>query len=75
MESAVPDLGNVVSGSQIRQLGKDQEPIDLSSKENFELFQKDMGTWGKKMATDNERVHFGYVDLDSATPVPYGAAA
>lgn len=66
-------LTNVVSGSQIRQLGKNQEPIDMTKKENVEIFQKDMGTWGDKMAKDTKKEQYGYVDIDSATPVPYGA--
>ena len=39
-------LTNVAAGTQIRQVGNDEEPIDLSKQENVEAFLKDMGTWG-----------------------------
>jgi hypothetical protein len=45
-------LTNVAAGTQIRQVGKDEEPIDLSKDENVQAFMKDMGTWGQKMQED-----------------------
>jgi hypothetical protein len=36
-------LTNVAAGTQIRQVGNDEKPIDLSKKENMEAFLKDMG--------------------------------
>jgi 2,4-dienoyl-CoA reductase-like NADH-dependent reductase (Old Yellow Enzyme family) len=66
---------NVAAGTQIRQLGKDHQPIDLSVQENLEAFQKDMGTWGKGMAEDKEGNKYGYVDIESIPSVPYGGAA
>jgi len=62
---------NVVAGTQIRQLGKDQEPMDMSNKENFEAFQKDVGTWMKKLGDDSDMKEYGYADL-TAQPTPYG---
>lgn len=67
-------LTNVVAGSQIRQIGKDHEPIDMTVRENVELFMKDMGAWGEKMSKDSELINYGYVDIDSAQPKPYGVA-
>ncbi|OJD33199.1 nadh oxidase [Diplodia corticola] len=61
----------VVAGSQIRQMGKDHEPIDMSSEENEKAFMKDMGAWAKKMAENSDMVHYGYVDIESAKPIPY----
>jgi 2,4-dienoyl-CoA reductase-like NADH-dependent reductase (Old Yellow Enzyme family) len=66
---------NVAAGTQIRQLGKDQQPIDLSVKENLEAFQKDVGTWSKGLEADKEGNKYGYVDIDSIPSVPYGGAA
>lgn len=40
----------VAAGTQIKQVGKDHEPIDLSQKENLDNFLKDMGVWGKKVS-------------------------
>jgi 2,4-dienoyl-CoA reductase-like NADH-dependent reductase (Old Yellow Enzyme family) len=68
-------MTNVASGTQIRQLGKDQQPIDLSVKENLEAFQKDVGTWSKGFENDKEGNMYGYVDIESVPGVPYEGAA
>ncbi|KAB2578889.1 NADH-dependent flavin oxidoreductase nadA [Lasiodiplodia theobromae] len=64
-------LSNVVAGSQMRQLGKDHEPIDMSDEENEKAFMKDLGAWGEKMAKDSDMVHCGFVDIESVKPIPY----
>jgi 2,4-dienoyl-CoA reductase-like NADH-dependent reductase (Old Yellow Enzyme family) len=68
-------MTNVAAGTQIRQLGKDQQPIDLSDEENFKAFQKDVGTWSKGLAEDKDGSKYGYVDIESVQGVPYGGAA
>lgn len=68
-------ITNVAAGTQIRQIGKDQEPIDLSRAENVDAFMKDMGTWAEKMAKDSEHSSYGYIDITSAAPIPYGTAS
>lgn len=69
-------LTNVAAGTQIRQVGRDQQPIDLSEKQNVETFMKDMGSWGQKMQEDAAQMNlYGYVDLDSFKPTPYASAA
>ncbi|KAF2029005.1 FMN-linked oxidoreductase [Setomelanomma holmii] len=68
-------MTNVAAGTQIRQLGKDQQPIDLSDQKNLEAFQKDVGTWQKGLAEDKEGTKYGYVDVESVAGVPYGSAA
>ena len=66
-------LTNVAAGTQIRQVGKDQEPIDLSKQQNVDAFMKDMGTWGQKMQEDAASMNmYGYVDITSAKAQPYG---
>ncbi|KIW15453.1 hypothetical protein PV08_05499 [Exophiala spinifera] len=67
-------LTNVIAGSQIRQIGKDQEPIDMSVKENVEAFMKDMAKWAEKMGSGDPR-NYGYVDIESAPTRPYGVAS
>lgn len=47
-------LTNVAAGTQIRQVGKDQEPIDLSDQQNLDAFMKDMKAWGEKLGGDKE---------------------
>jgi len=66
-------LANVAAGTQIRQIGKDEEPIDLSVKENVQSFLQDMEKWGQKLANDKELKEYGYVDL-SQKAQPYGSA-
>lgn len=67
-------LTNVVAGTQMRQIGKDQEPIDLSQEEKVDAFMKDMGAWGEKMSKDSAMESYGYMDLTTAQ-VPYGTAS
>jgi len=66
-------LTNVAAGTQIRQVGKDQEPIDLSKQENVDGFMKDMQAWGEKLGSDKEMKEYGYIDL-SGPAKPYVAA-
>lgn len=65
-------ITNVAAGTQIRQMGKDQEPIDLSKEENMEAFKKDMGTWFQGMSADTKMEKYGYIDLETAQATPYG---
>jgi len=64
-------ITNVAAGTQIRQVGKDQEPIDLSDQKNVDAFMNDMQTWGQKLGGDKEMNEYGYVDLSQAAK-PYG---
>jgi 2,4-dienoyl-CoA reductase-like NADH-dependent reductase (Old Yellow Enzyme family) len=62
-------LTNIAAGTQIRQVGKDQKPIDLSDEKSVELFMKDMQAWGEKLANDKELKEYGYIDLSGpSTP-------
>lgn len=65
-------LTNVAAGSQIRMIGKDQEPIDLSQEANEKAFEKDMGQWADAMSHDSGMYSFGYIDIESIKPNPYG---
>ncbi|KAL8831922.1 MAG: hypothetical protein Q9170_005084 [Blastenia crenularia] len=65
-------ITNVAAGTQIRMIGRDEEPIDLSKSEHEEIFRKDMGTWTSKMAHDTGMYSFGFVDIESMTPNQYG---
>jgi len=69
-------LTNVAAGTQIRQVGKDEEPIDLSEQENVDGFMEDMGTWGQRMQEDAASMNlYGYVDIHSVKSQPYHAVA
>jgi 2,4-dienoyl-CoA reductase-like NADH-dependent reductase (Old Yellow Enzyme family) len=65
-------LTNVAAGSQIRQIGNDEEPVDLSDSSNIEAFQKDMQKWSEGMSEDKNFEKFGYIDL-STHGRPYAA--
>jgi 2,4-dienoyl-CoA reductase-like NADH-dependent reductase (Old Yellow Enzyme family) len=66
-------LTNVAAGTQIRQLGKNQEPIDLSEQKNVDAFMQDMGVWGQKLQEDSADMNmYGYVDLNHFQAKPYG---
>jgi 2,4-dienoyl-CoA reductase-like NADH-dependent reductase (Old Yellow Enzyme family) len=65
-------LTNVAAGSQIRMIGKDQEPIDLSQEPYEQAFMKDMGHWSNIMAHDTGMYSYGYIDIESIKPHPYG---
>ncbi|KAM0703466.1 hypothetical protein Q7P35_009405 [Cladosporium inversicolor] len=77
MQMDEDDFGmtNVAAGTQIRQIGKDQEPIDLSKTENLEAFKKDMGAWFQSLSQDTKMEKYGYIDLETAQAAPYGVAA
>ncbi|KAL9018366.1 MAG: hypothetical protein Q9185_004335 [Variospora sp. 1 TL-2023] len=64
-------LTNVAAGTQIRMVGRDQEPIDLSQVGMEEAFRKDMGDWTSRMAHDTGMYSFGYVDVERIRPNPY----
>lgn len=64
----------IAAGTHIQQIGNDQQPVDLSSKDNAEAFLKDMGIWAQKMGEDKEGKLQAYVDVNSLPSVPYGTA-
>ena len=67
-------ITNFAAGSQMRQIGRDQDPIDLTRAENVEAFQKDYETWKKKQGEDMEFKQYGYMDVTSLPAAPYGTA-
>jgi 2,4-dienoyl-CoA reductase-like NADH-dependent reductase (Old Yellow Enzyme family) len=76
MGFADDDFGSSIAaaGTQIKQIGKDEEPIDLSKKENIEAFYKDLEAWAAARGADKERKQYGFMDL-SQKAQPYGAAS
>ncbi|KAJ9650784.1 hypothetical protein H2198_009921 [Neophaeococcomyces mojaviensis] len=58
-------LTNMVAGTQMRQVAKGHEPIDMSRPENVEKFMKSMEVWTYRMKEDEDKMEmYGYVDLD-----------
>ncbi|KAJ8059453.1 hypothetical protein OCU04_011116 [Sclerotinia nivalis] len=66
-------LAFMAAGTQMRQVGNDHEPVDLSIKENVELLLKELGAFGAKMAADKEMKEYGYIDW-SQNNQPYGSS-
>lgn len=71
------DLGitSMTAGTQIRQLGKGHELIELSEEKNLEAFKKDTEAWAKSLAEDKEKKKYGFVDVESVKAVPYRSPA
>ena len=66
-------LTNVAAGSQIKQIGREQEPVDLSDESEVEAFNKDMGKWGEKMANNQDGWNYGFIDFENTKVAPYAA--
>jgi hypothetical protein len=71
------DFGATIgaAGAQLKQVGKDQEPIDLSQQDNVDVLLKDTGLWYEKLGGDSAMELYGHVDIDSIDSVPYGTVA
>ena len=67
-------ITNVAAGTQIRMIGKDQEPIDMSQEEFENAFYKDMGNWSETMSSDQGLYAYGFIDIESVKPHAYGVA-
>ncbi|KIW16372.1 hypothetical protein PV08_06423 [Exophiala spinifera] len=58
-------LTNVIAGSQMRQVAKGQEPMDMSKPENVPTFMQALAEWSRKNEEDKLTMSlYGYVDLD-----------
>lgn len=67
-------ITNLLAGTQIRQVGKDQKPIDASDEEAVKKFTEDLNKWKDVRGKDTGHSLYGYVDLSSEA-VPYGSLA
>lgn len=64
-------IATVAAGTQIRQLGFDQQPLDLSVPGDLEVLQRDSARWFARMKADEEKKLAGFVDVVSKEGVPY----
>lgn len=65
-------LTSVLSMSQMRQIGDDHMPIDMSKKENVEAFLMDLTAWRKELHEDrHRREKFGNAPIRSVPARPY----
>lgn len=65
---------NVAAGTQIRLVGQDKEPLDLSQDKYKDAFLSSMQKWSEGMANNKDGSKFGYVDIDGVRLQPFGAA-
>ncbi|KAK3659359.1 hypothetical protein LTR56_001249 [Elasticomyces elasticus] len=65
----------VIAGTQIRQIGKDHQPIDMTRPENVQGFFKDLGMYMETKAKDTDNKSYGFMDITSSPIMPYGVAS
>ncbi|KAI2463912.1 NADH:flavin oxidoreductase/NADH oxidase [Annulohypoxylon bovei var. microspora] len=65
-------LTNIAAGTQIRLVGKDKEPLDLSRDDHKDAFAKSMQRWAQEMSENEDDSKFGYVDIEGVKLEPYG---
>lgn len=65
---------NIAAGAQLVQIGKDHEPIDLSSQVNLDALIKDLGMWIEQTTNDSGVKLHGYAKITSVEAVPYGTS-
>ncbi|CAH0057025.1 unnamed protein product [Clonostachys solani] len=64
-------LTETVAGTQIRQLGRNQCPMDLTNDEVVEAFSKSVEKWEKALEADGDKMElYGYVDLEGIELAP-----
>ncbi|EWZ28396.1 uncharacterized protein FOBCDRAFT_138844 [Fusarium oxysporum Fo47] len=64
-------LTEVVAGTQMRQLGRNQAPMDLSKPEVVEAFQQSFAKWEALLEEDGDKSEvYGYVDLEGVDLPP-----
>lgn len=63
-------LTTIAAGAQIKQLGKNQEPIDLGEEKNVEVFMRELSKWTKAQKNHAEasgghkkEAVYGFMDL------------
>ncbi|KUI61518.1 Putative 12-oxophytodienoate reductase 4 [Cytospora mali] len=67
-------ISNVAAGTQIRLVGKDKEPLDLSQDKHMEIFTASMQKWAEGMAKNEDGSKYGFVDIEGVELQPYGTA-
>ncbi|KAF9871333.1 hypothetical protein CkaCkLH20_11254 [Colletotrichum karsti] len=65
-------LTNVLAGTQMRLVGQDKEPLDLTQEKYKDVFEKSMQKWAEQMAQNSDLTKFGYIDVEGTKLEPYG---
>ncbi|GJC87463.1 NADH-dependent flavin oxidoreductase nadA [Colletotrichum liriopes] len=65
-------ITNVLAGTQMRLVGQDKEPLDVSQEKYKEVFEKSLAKWSAKMADNADNSKYGYIDIEGTTLQPFG---
>ncbi|KAI0469103.1 NADH:flavin oxidoreductase/NADH oxidase [Xylaria cf. heliscus] len=65
-------LSIFAAGTQIRLVGKDKKPLDLSRPEHREAFDKSLQLFQKDMANNADGSKYGFMDIEGIKLEPYG---
>ncbi|KAH7016019.1 uncharacterized protein B0I36DRAFT_41453 [Microdochium trichocladiopsis] len=65
-------MTNMAAGMQMRLVGRDKEPADLSREDHKHAFEDSFGKWWQSMSDNRDNSKFGGVDLLGVEFQPYG---
>ncbi|KAK2053734.1 NADH:flavin oxidoreductase/NADH oxidase [Colletotrichum caudatum] len=65
-------ITNLLAGTQMRLVGQDKEPLDVSQEKYKEVFEKSMAEWSQGMADNGDNSKYGYIDIEGTKLQPYG---
>ncbi|KAJ1335139.1 2,4-dienoyl-CoA reductase (NADPH2) [Microdochium nivale] len=63
---------NVAAGTQMRLVGRDKEPLDLSRQDHFDLYKQLMAKWAQDMQNNPDNSKYGFLDVEGIDLHPYG---
>lgn len=67
-------ISSVAAGTQIRLVGNEKQPLDLTQDKYVENFKKSFKKWAVEMANNESGSKYGYVDMEGVELQPFGAA-
>lgn len=56
----------------IKQISRDQEPLDVSTEANLKILHETQGKWFQSLSGPDGDKQYGMINLLNATPMPYG---
>lgn len=63
---------NVAAGTQMRLVGNDHAPLDLSRDDHVAAFKQSVTQWQKAMADNKDGSKYGFADIAGIKLAPYG---
>ncbi|KAK7415726.1 hypothetical protein QQX98_005639 [Neonectria punicea] len=67
-------ITNVAAGTQIRLVGQDKEPLDLSREDHMKAFEESMKQWRESLAQNEDGSKYQFMDIAGLQLQPYGTA-